>query len=43
MLFFITLKSKDAIYDEFITIFNQVKMYTRYDLEYFWSDNLGKY
>lgn len=43
MKFSITLKSKDTIYRELVTIFNQVKTHTRQDLEYFRSDNVGEY
>lgn len=43
MRFSMTLKSKNAICKELVTIFNQVKTYTRQDLEYFSSDNIEKY
>lgn len=38
-----TLKTKNAIYKELIKVFNQVKTYTRQDLEYFRSDDTGEY
>lgn len=38
-----TLKSKDAIYKELVTIFNLVKIYIGQDLEYFRSEDIGKY
>ncbi len=43
MQFSMTLKSKDAICKELITIFNQVKTNTGQDLRYFRSDDAGKY
>ncbi len=43
MRFSMTLKSKDAICKELVTIFNQVKTYTGPDLVYFRSDDVGEY
>ncbi len=43
MRFSMTLKSKDAICKELVTIFNQVKTHTGQDLKYFWSDDAGEY
>lgn len=38
-----TLKSKDTICKKLVTIFDQVKSYTRQDLQYFRNDNAGEY
>ena len=35
MQFSMTLKSKDAVCKELVTIFNQVKIHTGQDLKYF--------
>lgn len=43
MRFLITMKSKNAIYDESKFFFRKIETFTSKKMQYFWSDNVRKY
>lgn len=43
MQFLMTLKNKNVIYTKLVTIFYQVKTYTKQDLKYFQSNKVEEY
>lgn len=43
MQFSKTLKTKNIIYKKLIKVFNQLKIYIKQNLKYFWNNNIGEY